>query len=170
MSLIEAPLDVLYEAGGLPSFDLPDALLHDYGGPFGLAESSVFANFVASADGVTAIPSLPRSNALVAGGSASDRFVMGLLRASADVLVIGSGTMNAAPRSLWTAEQAYPAAGEAYAELRRRLGRPAEPELAILSAKGSVDAGRRLTRRSPRARRRRGDRCAPGSRPPADPV
>jgi riboflavin biosynthesis pyrimidine reductase len=140
VTFIDAPLELLYEPAGLPAFDLPDDLLGDYGGPFGLDESCVFANFVSSADGVTAIPALPRSNALVAGGSASDRFVMGLLRASADVLVIGSGTMNAAPRSLWSPEQAYPAAGEAYAELRRRLGRPAEVELAILTARGTVDS------------------------------
>ena len=139
MNFLEAPLEVLYEATGLPAFDLQDELRADYGGPFGLPESRVFANFVSSVDGVTAIPSLPRSNALVAGASESDRFVMGLLRASADVLVIGSGTMNAAPRSLWTPEQAYPAAGAAYAELRRRLGRPAELELAVLTARGTVD-------------------------------
>jgi riboflavin biosynthesis pyrimidine reductase len=139
MSLIPAPLELLYEADGLPAFDLPDALAHGYGGPFGLAGSRVFANFVSSADGVTAIPSLPRSNALVAGGSKSDRFVMGLLRASADVIVIGSGTMNAAPRSLWTPEQAYPDAEAAFAELRRRLGRRPEVELAVLTARGTVD-------------------------------
>jgi len=139
MSFIPAPLEVLYEADGLPAFDLPDELVRDYGGPFGLAGPRAFANFVSSVDGVTAIPSLPRSNALVAGGSESDRFIMGLLRASADVLVIGSGTMNAAPRSLWTPEQAYPAAGAAFADLRRRLGRPPEVELAILTARGTVD-------------------------------
>lgn len=139
MSFLAAPLEVLHEVPGLPEFELPDELRRDYGGPFGLAEPRVFANFVSSADGVTAVPSVPRSNALVAGGSESDRFVMGLLRASADVLLIGSGTMNAAPRSLWTPEQAFPAARGAFAELRRRLGRPAELELAILSAKGTVD-------------------------------
>ena len=139
MSLIEPPLELLFEADGLPAFDLPNELRRNYGGPFGLADSRVFANFVSSVDGVTAIPALPRSNAIVAGGSESDRFVMGLLRASADVLVIGSGTMNAAPRSLWTPEQAYPAAGDAFADLRRQLGRPPEVELAILTARGNVD-------------------------------
>jgi riboflavin biosynthesis pyrimidine reductase len=133
------PLELLYEAPGLPAFDLPEKLAQGYGGPFGLDEPRVFANFVSSVDGVTAIPSIARSNAVVAGGSESDRFVMGLLRASADVLVIGSGTMKAAPRSLWTPEQAYPAASPAFAELRRRLGRPDGLELAVLTARGSVD-------------------------------
>ena len=79
-----------------------------YGGSLGFEEPRVFANFVSTIDGVVAIPSLPSSNKLVAGGSAADRFVLGLLRACADVLVIGSGTMAASPRSIWTAEQAYP--------------------------------------------------------------
>jgi riboflavin biosynthesis pyrimidine reductase len=139
MTFIPAPLEVLFEAQGLPAFDLPDELRDDYGGSFGVDEERLFVNFVSSVDGVTAIPSLPRSNALVAGGSESDRFVMGLLRASADVLVIGSGTMNAAPRSLWSPEQAYPAARAAYADLRRRLGRSPGLELAVLTATGTVD-------------------------------
>src|SRR5258707_6548106 len=141
MTLIAAPLEVLWEAPGLPEFDLPDELRHDYGGPFGLETPRVFVNFVASIDGITAVPSLPDSNGLIAGDSPSDRFVLGLLRACADALVIGSGTMKAAPRSLWTPEQGYPAAGAAFAELRARLGLPVELELVVLTARGSVDPG-----------------------------
>ena len=95
-----------------------------YGGTLGFEEPRVFANFVSTIDGVVAIPSLPSSNKLIAGGSAADRFVMGLLRACADVLVIGSGTLAASPRSVWTPEQAYPPAAAAFAELRR-AARPA---------------------------------------------
>jgi riboflavin biosynthesis pyrimidine reductase len=133
------PLEVLYEADGLPAFDLPDDLRTAYGGPFGLNEPRLYANFVSTIDGVTAIPSLPGSNKLVAAGSESDRFVMGLLRACADAVVVGSGTFNASPRSVWTPEQAYPAATEAFAELRRSIGRPPLAELVILSGSGSLD-------------------------------
>jgi riboflavin biosynthesis pyrimidine reductase len=141
MSFLAAPLEVLYEAPGLPEFDLPDELRHDYGGPLGFQKPRLLVNFVASIDGITAVPSLPNSNRLIAGDSPSDHFVMGLLRACADALVIGSGTMKAAPRSLWTPEQAYPAAGAAFAELRRRLGLATELELVVLTARGSVDPG-----------------------------
>ena len=133
------PLDVLYEAPGLPAFDLPDELATLYGGTLGLAEPRLYANFVATADGVVAIPSIPSSNKLIAGGSAADRFVMGLLRACADALVIGSGTLTASPRSVWTAEQAFPDLAEPFAELRRRIGRTAGPETVVLSASGTVD-------------------------------
>jgi riboflavin biosynthesis pyrimidine reductase len=134
-----APLELLYEAAGLPAFDLPDVIAELYGGSFGFDEPRVLANFVASIDGVVAIPSLPSSNKLIAGESEADRFVLGLLRASADVLVIGSGTMLASPRSVWTPEQAFPAAAEGFAELRRRLGRAEHLDVAVMSASGRLD-------------------------------
>jgi riboflavin biosynthesis pyrimidine reductase len=133
------PLELLYEADGLPAFDLPAELLATYGGPFGLNEPRLYANFVSTIDGVTAIPSLPGSNKLVAAGSTADRFVMGLLRACADAVVVGSGTFNASPRSVWTAEQAYPDGAEAFAALRSAIGRPPLAELVILSGSGSLD-------------------------------
>jgi riboflavin biosynthesis pyrimidine reductase len=132
------PLEVLYDAGG-PAFPLPDALVELYGGPLGFETPRVFANFVQTTDGVVAIPSVPLSNKLIAGGSAADRFVMGLLRACADVVVVGSGTMRDSPGGHWTAEQAFPDAAAGFAELRRRLGKPPEVEAAVLSASGAVD-------------------------------
>ena len=133
------PLELLWEEDGLPEFALPGELLRLYGGRFGLGEPLVYANFVATVDGVVAIPSIPSSNRLVAGESAADRFVMALLRACADTVLIGSATMAAAPGSLWTAEQAYPDAAGAFAELRARLGRTAPPQVAVLTASGLVD-------------------------------
>jgi riboflavin biosynthesis pyrimidine reductase len=133
-------LELLYEPPGLPAFALPDALERVYGGTLGFEEPRTFANFVATIDGVVAIPSVPSSNKVVAAGSAADRFVLGLLRACADVLVIGAGTMSASPRSVWTAEQAFPPAGRAFAELRERLARPPEPAVAVISGTGTVDA------------------------------
>jgi riboflavin biosynthesis pyrimidine reductase len=134
-----SPLEVLWEAAGLPALDLPAQLAALYGGTLGFDEPRVVANFVESIDGVVAIPSLPGSNKLIAGGSASDRFVMGLLRACADVVTVGSGTIAASPRGAWTAEQACPAAADAFAELRRRLGKPVEPRIAVLTRSGAID-------------------------------
>jgi riboflavin biosynthesis pyrimidine reductase len=132
-------LELLYEADGLPAVELPPALGAVYPGSFGFEAPRVFANFVATADGVVAIPSVPGSNKLIAAASATDRFVMGLLRAAADALVIGSGTLSASPRGIWTPEQAYPDAAGAYAELRRTLGRRPELDVVVLSASGAVD-------------------------------
>jgi riboflavin biosynthesis pyrimidine reductase len=132
-------LQLLYEQPGLPAFDLPEPLAELYGGTLGFDEPRLFANFVATADGVVAIPSLPQSNKLIAAGSLADRFVMGLLRACADCVVVGSGTVVASPGGLWTAAQAFSDTAGAYAELRRRLGRPPDVEAVVLSASGSVD-------------------------------
>jgi riboflavin biosynthesis pyrimidine reductase len=134
-----APLELLEEPEGLPAFDLPPGIAAVYPGTLGFTEPRLFANFVSTLDGVVAIPSMPNSNRLIAGGSASDRFVMGLLRACADALVIGSGTLGAAPTSLWTPEQAWPDAAEDYAELRARIGRSGPPQLVVLTATGLID-------------------------------
>jgi riboflavin biosynthesis pyrimidine reductase len=131
-------LDVLYEAGGLPRVDLPQVLEEEYGGALRLERSGLVTNFVQTIDGVVAIPDVPKSNALVADGSDADRFVMSLLRAVADAVVVGSGTLRASPRGLWTAEQVYPTRAGELAELRRRLGLAAKPERVVLTGSGAI--------------------------------
>jgi riboflavin biosynthesis pyrimidine reductase len=138
------PLELLYEPEGLPAFELPEQLAALYPGSLGFEPPRVFANFVATVDGVVAIPALPQSNKLIAAGSAGDRFVMGLLRACADVVAFGAGTLDASPGGLWTPEQAYPSAAEHYDALRSVLGLEPRPEIAILSATGAVDPGHPL--------------------------
>jgi riboflavin biosynthesis pyrimidine reductase len=138
-SLRLRPLEVLVEAVGLPTFELPDELAAVYGGSLGFPEPHLYANFVASLDGVTAIPSLAQSSHLIAAGSEHDRFVMGVLRACADAILIGAGTLHASPQTRWTAEHAYPPAAALYRELRARRGRPSRPTLAVLSGSGRID-------------------------------
>lgn len=82
---------------------------------------------------------MPQSNRLIAGGSEQDRFVMGLLRACADVVLIGTGTFYGSPQTQWTAAHAYPPAAELFAELRRRRGLRPLPALAIVSGSGKID-------------------------------
>ena len=86
-----------------------------------------------------AIPELQGSNALIAGGSLADHFVMGLLRAFADVVLVGSGTMLASPHGTWLPERVYPRAAGEFAELRRRRGRPESPTVAFVTTGGSFD-------------------------------
>jgi riboflavin biosynthesis pyrimidine reductase len=133
------PLELLYEPEGLPAFELPDELASLYPGSIGFDAPRVFANFVATADGAVAIPSVEQSNKLIAAGSAADRFVMGLLRACADAVVVGSGTLEASPGGRWTPSQAFPDAAAAYDALRSARSLSAAPEVVILSASGSID-------------------------------
>jgi riboflavin biosynthesis pyrimidine reductase len=132
-------LEPLFESPGLPEFDLPPALARAYGGPIGFSEPRLFANFVTSLDGVVAIPGERQSNRMISAQSEADRFVMGLLRACADAVLVGAQTMLASPRTRWTAEHAYPAAAPLYSELRSARGLPGRPTLAVLSGRGTVD-------------------------------
>lgn len=133
------PLELLWETEGLPAFDLPAELEKLYGGSFGLAPPLLYVNFVETLDGVVAIRGERLTNRLVSGDSEADRFVMGLLRACADCVLLGSGTLHGSPKSVWTAERAHPPAAEAFAELRGLLGFDAPPELAVMTASGSLD-------------------------------
>lgn len=133
------PLELLFEGTELPDFDLPRALVETYGGPLGFSEPRLYANFVASLDGVVALPGEFQSNRMISARSEADRFVMGLLRACADAVLVGAGTMLGSPRTLWTAEHAYPAAAPLYGALRRSRARPPRPTIAVLSGSGLVD-------------------------------
>jgi riboflavin biosynthesis pyrimidine reductase len=133
------PLRVLYERDGLPRFDLPDELSACYGGGIGFARPRLFANFVSSVDGVVALPGGPESGGVVSGKNAADRFVMGLLRACADAVLIGAGTFRASGGHLWHPDRVYPPGATAFAALRTRLGLSPEPRLVLISASGELD-------------------------------
>jgi riboflavin biosynthesis pyrimidine reductase len=133
------PLELLYEPVGLPAFDLPARLAALYPGTFGLPDDCVYSNFVETIDGVVALPGVPRSNRLIADENEADLFVMALLRACADAVVIGAGTLRASPANLWTGEAAFPSLAEELAELRQSLGMRARPDVVVLSRTGAVE-------------------------------
>jgi riboflavin biosynthesis pyrimidine reductase len=136
------PLAKLYEQAGLPAWGLPPELADIYGGDLGFPARWVYANFVASVDGVTALgPEYPSSGSAISRGEPADRFVMGLLRACADIVLIGAGTLRATPDHLWTPSYVFPAAADGFAALRRSLGRPADPQLAVVTLSGEVPTG-----------------------------
>jgi riboflavin biosynthesis pyrimidine reductase len=130
---------VLAEAEDLPRWDVPEQLVTLYGGAIGLGEPCVVANFVESLDGVVAVPRLPRSHAVIGDESEADRFVLALVRACADAVVVGSGTLLASPKGTWRVDRAYPEAAEALLELRARRGRPEQPLVVVVSTGASLD-------------------------------
>src|SRR3989440_319760 len=123
-------------AAGLP---LPPALASAYGGVLSLPGDCLVTNFVESVDGVVAFPDAGgESGGIVSGHSEADRFLMGLLRACADAVLIGAGTLRAAaPSDLWTPEYIFPHPG--FAELRKKAGLAAQPQLYVVSGSGQVD-------------------------------
>jgi riboflavin biosynthesis pyrimidine reductase len=133
------PFEVLTDEADLPTIPLPAELARVYGGDLAFAADRVYANFVAAIDGVVAIPSIPSSNALIAGDNDADRFLMGILRAVADAVLIGAGVLRASPKGTWRAEKIFPNAAKGYSELRAFLGLADAPEIAILTGSGSID-------------------------------
>jgi riboflavin biosynthesis pyrimidine reductase len=113
---------------------LPAPLNDLYAGGLDLPEDAVYANFVTSLDGVAALPGPASSGTLLSGRNPADRFLMGLLRALADAVVIGAGTLRAEPKHMWTPAYVSPGLAGAYAA----LGRP-QPRLVVVSASGDLD-------------------------------
>lgn len=133
------PLEPLFETDGLPSYDIPAQLERLYGGNLGFEPPRLYANFVSSLDGVVALEGEEHSSQMISRKSEADRFVMGLLRACADAVLIGAGTLRAAPDSLWSPAFIFPDATKEFAELRTGLGRADEPRIVVLTSSGEVD-------------------------------
>ena len=135
------PLALLFERDEAGALELTGELRRLYGGDLVLPEQCLFANFVATIDGVVAIPALARSNELIGGGDPADRFVMGLLRAAADVVLVGWGTVSASPTGRWRPETVFPPAAEEYRALRGRLGLHREAaRVAVVTGRGSLNS------------------------------
>jgi riboflavin biosynthesis pyrimidine reductase len=146
---VPAPLDVLLEApefgtairGGVP----PDPLARRYGGPLAIPlradRPTVLVNFVESLDGVVALGSSPRGGGSdISGASEPDRFVMALLRTLADAVVVGAGTLRAAPHHEWTPRAVAPRWAQACAAWRTEMGLAPQPTTVVVSASGEVPA------------------------------
>lgn len=141
------PLTLLLERDEPAGVGLPAELRRLYGGDLVLPTECVYANFVATIDGVAAIPALERSNALITGGDPADRFVMGLLRAASDAVLVGCGTVRASPRGRWRPETVFPPAAEHFRALREKLGLDREAaRVAVVTGRGSLNPGHPLLR------------------------
>src|ERR1700693_5169415 len=132
------PFEVLYEAD-LPAYKLPADLHHLYG-RLGFADRVVYSNYVSSLDGVVTLGSKPSAGSIISGKYPADRFLMGLLRACADAVLIGAGTLRATPGHLWTPAHIYPDLETEFLALRSALGRSTEPQLVVVTESGNLDA------------------------------
>lgn len=121
----------------MPGFQLPADLERLYG-RLGFADRVIYSNFVESLDGVATLGSNPSAGSLLSGRNPADRFLMGLLRACADAVLLGAGTLRATPGHRWTAEHVYPDMAQAFVELRALRGRPLQPRLIIVTSSGDV--------------------------------
>ena len=100
----------------------------------------VYSNFVLSRDGRVSFNEPGHmSGGDVSGFSDHDRWLMALLRARADAILMGDNTLRIEPDHIWTAEHISPEDAEAFAALRRTEKRAPVPLQVFLSLDGDVD-------------------------------
>lgn len=124
--------------------DLPAGLGSAYGGdlpiPLRAGRPTLVTNFVSTLDGVTSYNTPEAAGGgEISGHFGPDRFVMGLLRALADVVLVGAGTVRADPTGAWTPSSVDSDRAPEFAALRRRLGLAPNPITAIVTGSGAVD-------------------------------
>lgn len=138
------PLASLYEVERGSDLPLPSALAALYGRlqlPAHQGRPSVLGNFVSTLDGVVSL-NLPgqAGGGPISGESPHDHLVMGLLRALADAVIVGTGTLRAVSQEhRWTAAYIYPELRDVYQQLRIRLGKPGPPLNVIVTARGELN-------------------------------
>lgn len=140
-----APLTTLFESRRGQLLPLPPRLARLYGAlriPQPRSHPYVFSNFVSTLDGVVSLNVKNHaSGGDISGFSAQDRMVMGLLRAIADVVIIGAGTLEADRRHVWTAAAIFPQLANEYRQLSTALRKAATPLIVIVSGSGKIDLG-----------------------------
>ena len=135
----------LYDSVPLPGL-LSSELRQLYDGDLSfpdLAQSRPFivGNFVQTLDGIVSFK-IPGSSggADISGRNQEDTFIMGLLRACADAVMIGEETFRVGTGHLWTAEFIYPKLRTEFDAFRGKLGKQSRhPLMVIVSGKGTVD-------------------------------
>ncbi len=149
------PIRTLFERQepGLTAL-LPEDLRAIYGGDLRFPSARggrpyVIGNFVSTLDGVVSYEIPGQSGGGdISGFNEGDRFIMGLLRASADAVIVGAGTLHEVnPKHLWAAEYVYREGAEWYARYRGDiLHKPQYPINVIASGSGRLDLSRAVFR------------------------
>ena len=102
----------------------------------------VIANFVSTLDGIVSfdIPGQLQGKE-ISGSNQGDRFIMGLLRASADAVIVGASTFRAGGlKALWTPESICRSAEDLYRQYRKNvLRKPGYPLVVIVSGAGDLN-------------------------------
>jgi riboflavin biosynthesis pyrimidine reductase len=122
---------------------MPVELEARYGGrllvPLATDRPTVIANFVSTLDGVVALGAGESTGGgPISGFHEPDRFVMGLLRSLADVVLIGAGTLRGSTAHRWTPAHVHPASAASFARWRAQMGLSPAPTTIIVSASGDL--------------------------------
>ena len=142
------PLETLFDLRRGRELPLPGELARLYGNlfvPEPRERSHIISNFVTTLDGVVSLNVKGHeSGGDISGFNRPDRMVMGLLRAIADVVIVGAGTLRVEPDHLWMAEYIFPELADAYQQLRTDLGKAEAPLNVIVTGSGKLNLGLRV--------------------------
>lgn len=137
------PFETLLEAQGDGFIPLPPELERIYGPlvfPSHSGRPYVITNFVSTIDGVVTLATPGHESGKdISGGNPHDSALMGILRASADVVVITAGSLWVSGQHLWTGDDIYPALSSAYEELREKRGKRQPAAHIVVTATGAIN-------------------------------
>jgi riboflavin biosynthesis pyrimidine reductase len=144
-------MHTLYERAPAPANTLPPELAAAYDGGLVVPDGQlgerpyVLVNFIETLDGVISYtqPGEPYQGT-VGGKSDIDHMVMGILRARADAVIFGSGSLREDKGHIHTPAFVSPPQAEAYADMRAMLGKSeTQPLSVVMSASGKIDLDER---------------------------
>lgn len=139
-----APFVTLFDEQSRSERTLPPAFQALYA-PWPLPEPTdrpfTYVNFVMSHDGRVSF----NEPGHLGGGDISrrdphDRWLMALLRARADAVLVGGSSIEAAGNHVWTPQAVFPADASAFAALRSHEGRSSIPLMVVLTRSGRMPA------------------------------
>jgi riboflavin biosynthesis pyrimidine reductase len=146
--MLLTPLEALYdlhegeegeEGADLP---LPPELAALYGSlrlPSHPGRPYVLGNFVTTLDGVVSLQAPgQKGGGEISGNNRHDHAIMGLLRALADAIIIGAGTLRDSPGHRWTPAQVAPAYADAFRQLHTMMSKPETPLNVFVTSSGSI--------------------------------
>ena len=142
-----APFTVLKAASAhdepAQGYSLPPAFQDAYAGDWVIPESDQgcyrYSCFVISHDGKVSF-NIPghEGGGDVSGFDAYDQWIMGLLRARADAVVVGANTLRTESEHKWTCEYIYPGDASAFQSMRAAEGRGRNPLQVFITRTGDV--------------------------------
>ena len=144
-------MHTLYERAPAPASTLPPELAAAYNGGLVVPDGQsgerpyVLVNFIETLDGVISYtqPGEPYQGT-VGGKSDTDHMVMGILRARADAVIFGAGSLREDKGHIHTPAFVSPPHAEAYAAMRAALGKgETQPLSVVMSASGQIDLDER---------------------------
>ena len=139
-----SPFTLLFDDATDDGPGLSEAVREIYGSDWRLPRFEgrpyVYVNFVLSRDGRVSFNEPGHMAGVeVSGFDAWDRWLMGLLRARADAILMGDKTLEVEPDHIWTAEFLCPEDADLFASVRGGERRRPMPLQVFLSLDGDVD-------------------------------